>query len=181
MQGMDAMRNLIVCSGLAIAAGSIGGCTPYATHPRPDGSTQITDARIYPVPTVMTAAIDEMHTKHGQGREIVINLPEDTPASVYADVIKQLGQGRPMQAGDPDVYHIQQVRVRGWTAEVDLIYPVGGGRHESATITMERGMVARYTVVNTRVWRIRVDALPKPNYPAPQDVAGTAIAAELPK
>jgi hypothetical protein len=159
---MNRMTRLVLIAGAIVGAWA-AGCAPYATHPRLEGSMQVTGPRVYPVPELMAQAIRFAHDHYCRGQEYVINLPWDMTPEVYRDVIGILGSGRPMREPGEAAFHVQAVRVRGVEAEVDLIYPQSGGHHEMVTIYMKRGIIARYDVQDTRLWRVRISP-PEPRY-----------------
>lgn len=159
-----------VLFGFAATMATAGGCTVYATHPRLDGSGQLTSAAVYPIPEIMAEAIRYAHDRDGSVSNIVINLPSDTPPNVYDDVIDRLGAGRPMLVGNEPAYHVESVRVRGFDAEADVIYPKTDGHYDFLTISFHRGIVAKYDVTGTRVWRVRVEP-PEPRFMPKTDLA----------
>ena len=168
---------LAMMSG-ALLGGVTTGCAPVATYPsigeRPFSFTQ---PNFEPLPTLMAEAIRFTHIRFGGGREFAINLPPDTYPVIYDTVIKKLGEGTPMTSADQWAYHIISVRSRGFTAEVDIIYPRESGPHELMTIHLRRKVLS-YSVEHTRLWRIHVD-VPPPHYVPPSDSAQDG-AAEAP-
>jgi hypothetical protein len=158
------------------------GCTPWATYPPVEGTVELNQPTLQPIPTLMADAIRFAHDHYAPDHELVINLPPDTPAKVYSEVIAALGEGRPMTAEDETAFHVQTVRVRALTAEVDVIYPRMGHVHELATIRFRKKVLGRYEVENTRLWRFEVE-VPGPNYIPPPEVEPEPVPAaeeELP-
>lgn len=144
----------------------LGGCTPMATYPPIEGSFELSGPSTEPIPALMVASIRYVHDKFGgEGGDYAINLPAGTPAKVYDLVIKRLDAGRPMQDPAEPAYHVTAVRVRGWSAEVDIFHPRRDGFYEFVTLSMQRDILPMYKVTNTRMWRTG-DVPPGPNYVA---------------
>ena len=145
----------------------LAGCTTWATYPPiEEGAIELNDPTLEPIPSLMAEAIRFSYEHYAQGHDVVINLPEGTPAEVYDLVIGMLGAGRPMVQGDSTTFGVLEVRVRALDAEVDIIYPRVGTSHEMATITFHKDLLTYYEVVSSRLWRIRVDP-PRPHYVPP--------------
>jgi len=151
--------------GLALAA-LFGACTPMATYPKIDGAIDWTGPQIEPVPRLMTEAIRHAWERNGSAGDPAINLPPGTPASIYDTVITRIGAGHPLIDPAEAGYHVETVRVRGMSGEVDLVYPGAAGQFEYATISLNRGITNNWHVTASRLWRIRITA-PEPNYVAP--------------
>lgn len=134
------------------------GCTPWATYPPVEGTVELNDPALSPMPTLMADAISFAREHYAPDHDLVINLPADTAADVYLKVINALGEGRPMTAEDETAFHIQVVRVRGLQAEVEVIYPRMGRVHELVTIRFRKKVLGRYEIDNTRLWRYEVEA-----------------------
>ena len=147
----------------------LAGCTPWATYPPVEGTVELNQPTLQPIPTLMADAIRFAREHYAPEHALVINLPPDTPAEVYSKVIAALGEGRPMDAADESAFHVQTVRVRALNAEVDVIYPRMGQVHELATIRFKKKVWGRYEVENTRLWRFAVEP-PGPHYVPPPEV-----------
>lgn len=146
-----------------------GGCTPWATYPPVEGAVELTGPKVEPIPTLMAESIAYAHERYARAQgELVINLPPGASKSVYDDVLEDLpGGARPMSAGDTAAYSVEQVRLRGRNAEVDLVVPRSDGFNEFLTLYLDQGFPpAKWVVKRTRLWRIRV-AAPTANYPSP--------------
>ncbi len=157
---------LLLALSLLVTA-SLTGCTTWATYPPIEGAAQIGHPKLEPTPTILADALRYTHERHGEG-ELVFNLPEGAPVDLYAILQRRLRDARPMREGDESAIHVQQIRIRANTAEVDLIYPQEGGYHALATLHMRQRFLASYRVTSTRLWRIRVD-VPSPNYVPPAE------------
>lgn len=168
---------------LVMTTGPVG-CTTWATYPPIEGAAQIGHPKLEPTPTILADAIRYVHDRHGEG-ELVFNLPEGAPNDLYDILSRRLRDSRPMQSDDELAIHIQQIRIRANTAEVDVIYPRPGGHHELVTLYMRQRFMTEYRVTGTRLWRVRVD-VPRANYtppaaqPAGQDEAAESSASPAP-
>jgi hypothetical protein len=145
------------------------GCSPWSTYPPVETSMaqRMSKPTFEPVPTVMTVAVQYAKDHFMQGHDFAINLPEGTPADVYEKVFHKLGFGRPMVMPNEAALHIQEVRTRGFNAQVDVIYPRTDGLNQMATLTMSRGALDKYKVTDVRIWQSRNLQLPAPHYVAP--------------
>jgi hypothetical protein len=148
------MRQLTGTLLLALAF-FLCGCTPWATYPPIE---DISNPALAPIPTLMAEAVRYVHEQDDGEGEVVLNLPEDTPAKVYDKVLEKLGAGRPMETGDRQAYHVEAVRVRAVDAEVDLIHPGNGGAPELMTIYFQQQFLDGWRVKWHRRWRIRIEA-----------------------
>lgn len=145
----------------------LAGCTTWATYPPiEEDAVELNNPSLEPIPSLMAEAIRFAYEHYAPGHELVINLPESTPADVYWKVQEILGTGRPMNATDSTTFGVLEVRVRALDAEVDVIYPRVGTSHEMTTITFHKDLLTYYEVVSSRLWRIRVDQ-PRPHYVPP--------------
>jgi hypothetical protein len=139
------------------------GCAPWSTYPPTPDTRGFTNGHLQPIPDIMVEALTYAREKHGNGGEMVINLPFVAEPSIYTRIAKRLGGDvRPMTVEGEPAYTIQQVRSRGDNAQVDLIYPVPGGL-ESATYTLRHDFIGGYYVDYARIWRVPVKTPPS-NY-----------------
>lgn len=178
-------RRATLLSAMTLTAATFAtiltGCTPWATYPRVEGARELSHPTVEPVPVLMTEAIRWAHATHGRGRAFSINLPAETPISVYDTVLHRLGGGKPQTEPDEWTYHLLQVRSRGLNGEVDLLYPtaregIATGRYEFITLHL-RGGVTGWSVTTSRIWRIPFD-VPAPNWRQPMDRASAAPQAD---
>ena len=141
--------------GLTAVVWLLVGCTPWANYPPIEGAAAINNPNVPPIPILMAEAVEWMHENYGaEGDEIVLNLPPNTPATVYDRVIVRLKEGRPMTFGDGRAYHVTNVRVRTVQAEVDVIAPRADGVHESTTLYFKNHL-AKGWLVERLVDRLR--------------------------
>lgn len=144
----------------------LGGCAAWSTYPPIETArTPSLKPANAPLPEVMRKALAFTHQEYARVDDLVFNLPEGTPPRVYEDITDRLGYGRPLTEPQQPAYHIEQVRVRGTKAEVDIILPsTQSDMHQVATIFLGQRIGSGYFVERSRLWRIRVEA-PPPNYP----------------
>jgi hypothetical protein len=156
---MKKHRHLIVIGLLWV----IAGCTPWATYPPIEGAIDISRPGLRPIPDLMASSIWHVYDSDGRVGQIVFNLPEFTPASVYDSVIVRLDGAEPMRYPDQQAIHVAEVRVRAMEAEVDVIHLGEGGVPELITLGFKKNLLDGYRVASERPWRIRVD-MPPPHY-----------------
>ena len=101
-------------------------CTAMSTYP-PTAGKPISTPNVSPGPEVMAGAIKEAYRVSGLDSTVVFNLPAGLQSSTWTRVANTLGNGaKPMEAGDLNVFSVQQLRVSGGVAEVDVVYPERG-------------------------------------------------------
>lgn len=169
-------------AGLALRAGlaaglaaGLTGCTPWATYPSVEGSVDMSNPELTPIPELMSMAIRETHERDGRDEGIVFNLPPGTPPVVFDRVAFLLGTGRPMEyAGEPAI-HVVEVRVRTTDSQVDVIHLNAGGVPEEMTISFRQNLLRGFHVESVRPWRYRV-VMPPPHLVRPE--AEPAVADE---
>ena len=153
---------------LGVLLGLLVGCTPYATYPPVEGALELSGPKIHPIPMLMAEALRFAHAHYTPETDLVINLPEGTPIKVYSDVVERLGEARIMREPGEAALQVTAVRVRGLSAEVDVIYPRMEALHELVTVKFKKGIIGQYKVDSTRLWRIRAEA-PPPHYVPPEE------------
>ncbi len=174
---MRAIRFLAI---LVLVVLLVGGCSRWATHPPLEGTGPSGGTIAEPIPSLMADAIRFAHSHYRGHDEVIINLPEGTPAAVYEMVTDRLGRGRPMMASSERAYHVTEVRVRGLDAQVDLLSPRKDGYYHFVTISFRQDLLRGYQVAHTRLWRIREEP-PAPNYRSPPPRPEAAAVVEIPE
>lgn len=162
-------RFAVLALGLVALAG-FSGCSSWSTYP----PVETKAAQVFsqptrePVPTIIAAALNYARREYTPDKNLPINLPAGCSWEVYHRVFERVsGEPRPMlKAGEPAIA-ITEVRTRLWEAEVDLIYPRGDGLNQLVTIHVERNATEPWRVKSARLWQIRNEAMPDPNYVAP--------------
>jgi hypothetical protein len=140
------------------------GCTAVSTYPPTAGTTKMTPT-VSPGPELMAAAIKEASRVTNGKQPIVFNLPAGLDNGTWRRIAGLLPDGaRPMRAGDEAVYSVQQLRLSGGTAEVDVTYPERGV-YQLMTVKFEGGPVIPWRVQWAYRWVIPATA-PVANDPA---------------
>jgi hypothetical protein len=151
------------------------GCTAVSTYPPTAGTTKMTPT-VSPGPELMAAAIKEASRVTNGKQPIVFNLPAGLDNGTWRRIAGLLPDGaRPMRAGDEAVYSVQQLRLSGGTAEVDVTYPERGV-YQLMTVKFEGGPVIPWRVQWAYRWVIPTTA-PVANDPG---IAAEAAEAEPP-
>ena len=139
-------------------------CTAVSTYPPTAGTTKMTPT-VSPGPELMAAAIKEASRVTNGKQPIVFNLPAGLDNGTWRRIAGLLPDGaRPMRAGDEAVYSVQQLRLSGGTAEVDVTYPERGV-YQLMTVKLEGGPVIPWRVQWAYRWVIPATA-PVANDPA---------------
>lgn len=148
---------------IALFAFMIAGCTPWATYPPIEGTVELHNPTLTPIPQLMSRAITYVAAQDGHESEILFNLPVETPAVVYGLVIEDMGGGTPLADPADDAYHVMAVRVRGLEGEVDLIRPDAGGVPQLLTVSFKQDFVQGWRAKSVRRWHLRIET-PAPHY-----------------
>ena len=149
---------------LLIACFSMG-CSPIATFPpiETEAATKFADATQKPVPRIMAVAINYAHNTYGSMDKIVFNLPEGVGYEAYGLVNNKLSNASPMTSVGQPAYHIIELRVRGFNAEADVVFPASSGDYQMATVWIHADPFGA-KVTSDRVWAIPVHESPAPTY-----------------
>ncbi len=138
-------------------------CAPAATYPPTEGTVSMGPSSP-PIPELMAESVRFTNAREGRGEPVVINLPPNTPPNVWEEVLRRLPDARPMLDAGELAYHVQQVRLDGSNAEVDLIY-----RRENfnqlTTVVFEGAPFRPWRALYLKNWRVITES-PGPNYPA---------------
>lgn len=143
-------------------------CTPIATYPPIENKAVENYSKNVnePVITILATAFEYAFDHFGGMDPIVFNLPKGMSATAYARVSEKLNGALPMtEAGQP-AYHVVELRVRGFHADVDMFFPSASGTYEMATIHLEASLIDKWHVTRDRVWLVPVTEIPSPNDPA---------------
>lgn len=122
----------------------------------------------------MADSIREAWRVSGADGEIAFNLPAGLAESTWRRVGELLGEGaRPMTVADDRAYSVQQLRIDGGVAEVDVVYP-DRGVYQLMTVRLRGGAFADWKVLSAYRW-VTPCAGPVPNAPV-----GVMVRAEAP-
>lgn len=159
--------------GLAVLLAA-AACTPMATYPPVDGAVSIANPSVPPLPELMADAIIEIDGRAARPDSggLVFNLPPGTSAGVYRNVRRRLPEdARPMMAADAgtvrDVIHVDQIRLRGTDAEVDVVHRRSpDGPPQLTTVRMKQRVPGGWRVDSVRTWLVERTE-PTPTFPEP--------------
>ena len=142
-------------------------CSPIATFPpiETEAATKFGDAARKPVPRIMAAIINYAHEHYGWTDEIVFNLPEGVGQEAYALVNAMLINATPMTSNDQSAYHIIELRVRGFNAEADVVFPIRAGDYQMATLRLHKSTFDPWEVTYDRVWAVPIHESPSSTFP----------------
>ena len=145
----------VLTSGLFV---SLLGCTAGATYPPTSGKTVLSPSTP-PCPQLMANGLRYAQQRLAPPGEILVfNLPPQTPFYVWDDVALKLGEGsRPMTESDKVGMTMQQLRLNGSHAEVDVIYVTSDGVWQMATVHLEGAFGAEYRPSFVQRWLIPVE------------------------
>lgn len=134
------------------------GCTAGATYPPTAGRTTLSPSTP-PCPQLMVSGLRYAQQRLAPAGEILVfNLPPQTPIYVWDDVAGKLGEGsRRMTETDKVGMTLQQLRLNGSHAEVDVIYVTTEGVWQMATVHLEGAFGAEYRPSFVQRWLIPVD------------------------
>lgn len=155
------MQNLFLLFVLVFS-----GCTTIATYPpvENDAALSFSNSSIEPVPTIIADVLSYAHDHYGGMDLIVFNLPKGIDKETYTIVAKKLGGALPMTSQNEIAYHITELRLRGFSADADVVFPSTTGGYEMATIHLEASFVNPWEVTKDRVWLIPTNEPPLPNF-----------------
>ncbi len=144
----------------------VSGCTHVATYPPVENKAALnlsnTSAK-EPVPTIMAETIVYAHERFGGMDTIVFNLPVGISEETYSTVANKIGGAIPMSQPDQVAYHIIELRVRGYSAEADVVFPSTTNKFEMATIKLKTSILDPWAVTDYRIWNIPVSKTMLPN------------------
>lgn len=130
------------------------GCTAVVTYPPTAGKSSL-KPNVSPGPELMAAGIREVGRTTGRaGGEIVFNLPDGLDAFTWKRVGELLPSGsRPMRPGDENVLSVQQLRLSGGQAQVDVLFS-DRGVYQLMTVALEGGSIAPWRTKYAHRWVI---------------------------
>ena len=141
------------------------GCTAVMTYPSYPGAAKA-DPSMQPMPDLMADALKFAHQRLAPTTELVVNLPPTTPKQVWRGVIKRDQPCRPMGPSDSRAWSVQQVRLSGGTAEVDVVYPTES-IFQLATVHFTGATGQPFYPTQLQLWLVPVTA---PTMTAPEAV-----------
>jgi len=131
-------------------------CTSMSTYP-PTAGKAVSTPNVAPGPEVMAGAIKEAHRITGLGTPVVFNLPAGLQESTWSKVARLVGDAKPMEPGSENVFSVQQLRISGGVAEVDVVYPERGV-YQLMTVKFKGGAALAWRVDWAYRWVIPATA-----------------------
>ena len=127
-------------------------CTAVVTYPPTVGKSSFRP-NVTPGPELMAAGIREANRSIGGG-PIVFNLPDGLDAYTWKRVTELLPSGsRAMRPGDESVLSVQQLRLSGGQAEVDVLFP-DRGVYQLMTVALTGGGFTQWRTKYAHRWVI---------------------------
>jgi hypothetical protein len=154
-----------------------------STYP-PTSGKAISTPNVAPGPEVMAGAIKEAHRISGLGTPVMFNLPAGLQESTWSRVATLVGgDATPMSPGSENVFSVQQLRISGGVAEVDVVYPERGV-YQLMTVKFKGGAALPWRVDWAYRWVIPATApianTPETMYAKSEAAAPTAPATNDP-
>lgn len=157
------IRRLTAGGLVAVAALALGACASWSTFPPTGGGSSLSPG-LFPAPQVMSAALAYCHQRTDPSSPLVYNLPAGVSEGSWERIGLLLGEGaRPMTADDRNVWSIEQIRIRGNAAQVDVVY-LDRGVYQLATVHLEKPSLTPWRADYLQRWWIPV-ATPVANDP----------------
>ncbi|MFO0827604.1 MAG: hypothetical protein U0572_05580 [Phycisphaerales bacterium] len=178
---MSFVRNSLSLSFAVAALASVAltGCSPKQTFPPTVANQPRLDTNLAPLPQLCAIGIKSGHEYSAASDEsIVYNLPPGMSKPAWKTVGANLpASARPSQPNDKNVVSVEEVRIDGGTAQVDVLIP-NGEIYQLVTIHLSGSPFGPWKVTYVQPWMLRSVAS-KCNNPfvAPTEVA---TGAELP-
>jgi hypothetical protein len=151
---------------ILLVMGLFTGCTHTATYPPIEnlGGVDLSHSSGEPVPTIFSLVISYSHNHYGGMETVVFNLPKGIHNKVYSLVSEKLDDANPMSTQNEIAYHITELRLRGFSAEADVLFPQASGGYGMSTVRLASSVGGTWEVVDDRVWLILVNNPPLPNH-----------------
>jgi hypothetical protein len=163
-RAVRALAPVVVIASVAMMP-LAGGCTAVMTYPSYPGAPKA-DPSMQPMPDLMADALKFAHQRLAPSSELIVNLPPTTPKQVWRGVLKRDQPCRPMGPSDTRAWTIQQVRLSGGKAEVDIVYPTDG-IFQLATVHFTGSTGQPFYPTQLQLWLVPVTA---PIASAPESV-----------
>lgn len=161
---MTTMFRRFAATCLLATATVLGGCASWSTFPSTTGETSLAPG-LYPAPQVMSAALAYCHQRTDPSAPLIYNLPGGVSEGTWQRIGLLLGEGAsPMTTDDRRVWSIEQVRIRGNAAEVDVVY-LDRDVYQLATVHLVKPSLTPWRADYLQRWWIPV-ATPVANAPS---------------
>ncbi len=161
-----------------LATALISGCTSSLTYPATAGKAPARPD-VYPCPELMCDAMLGVSraAKNTTQETIAFNLPAGVQSTVWNKVQTRLSSRtttpvRAMTESDASAFSVEQIRVNGGKAEVDVLF-LDRGVWQLSTVKFTGGALAPYSIDSITRWVIPATA-PTANDPRPQEAVAAA-------
>ncbi len=181
---MIAMRLFPFVTALALAFALSGCASPtYINIPAERGDAAFHSPNGRTVVALSTQALDAVATASPTPLAYEFVLPRGATIESYAAVAEQLGDLAIIPAGDTQaapadfpLYEVRAIRVRGGTAEVDVIQPGVGNTYQLVEVFLKWSAFDGWHAVDQRPRRILVQPPVRPQLDLmPNTSLGTAL------
>ena len=147
--------SLVTLAAVALVLSACG--SPYVNIPSQTGDVASSNPNTREVREVQIQALATVMEREELAGPVRIELPPGSDGLSYAAVASRLGEDV-ITPADDDVeaattLGVEQIRIRGWDAEVDVLKPSTGGVQQIVTVYLRRAPTAGWTVERTRTWR----------------------------
>lgn len=171
---------ILALAAFALASLPFAGCASWSTFPPVEGRDSFAPG-LAPAPDVMAKSLAYAHARTGRGEPLVFNLPPDVSAGTWGTVEIKLRPeaATPMKPGDREVWSIQQVRLRGNVAEVDIVY-LDQGVYQLATVHLSSKPFEPFRADYLQRWLVPVETpvANDPRLPKPEPAATSEAPAD---
>lgn len=148
------LASLLLLSSVALFSTA---CASVSTYPPTAGKT-MSKPNVSPGPEIMAGAVKEAYRVSGATGPIVFNLPAGLETTTWDRVAKLLPEGAvAMTAGAENAFSVQQTRISGGVAEVDVVYPERGV-YQLMTVKFKGGALIPWRVEWAYRWVIPANA-----------------------
>ncbi|MFA9477813.1 hypothetical protein ACERK3_05835 [Phycisphaerales bacterium AB-hyl4] len=148
---------LCVLLGLTTTLVLTGCAQTYVNIPAQAGDVASHDPNSSNVRDIQVQAIRVVLRDRPLESPIGIILPEGTEPLFTAAVASDLGEGvyalTDLEGSPASVIEVDQIRIRGTSAEVDVIRPRGTEGRQTVTVYLTRTPFVGWSVERTRAWQ----------------------------
>lgn len=147
--------SLVMIAALALV---VPACSsPYVNIPAQSGDVASANPNTQAVREVQIQALATVIERENLPGPVRIELPRGSDGLTYAAVASRLGEAVVTPADDDveaaTVLVVEQIRIRGWDAQVDVLKPATGNVQQVVTVYLRNAPTAGWTVERTRTWR----------------------------
>lgn len=129
---------------------------PYVNIPSQAGDVASANPNSKLVREVQIQALAAVIEREDPETPVRIELPEGSDGLTYAAVASRLGEDVVTPADEVEVgttLGVEQIRIRGWDAQVDVLKPTSGDVRQIVTVYLRNAPTAGWTVERMRTWR----------------------------